>query len=176
MLLTSRPESNWRRNAYTKKPGRKTRLNRCWNIAEKLRTEPLPVFDKQWWDEASKRRRQDIYPEIHQHTGHGVARPMASTPSAAIAYAISGDPRYAEAVRRILLHYADYEFVAKHPDVGMNWSGWLYGRLAGLRPGLLKGSRRQIGAFIDDFFGEHGRHSRQRQKIGSREGRAASSG
>jgi hypothetical protein len=119
--------------------------------AEKLQTERLPTFEKDWWKEAGKRRWQDIYPEVSLHTMSAVAGPMLRTRDAAIAYAVSGERRYADAVRRVLLHYASYEFFAKHPDVGMNWSIWC---MAGIQSydlifDTLDSADRRI---IDGFF------------------------
>ena len=76
---------------------------------------------------------------------------MRRLTDAAIAYAISGDRRYAETARKILLHYATYEFEARHPDVGMTWGGW---GMAGLRTydlidDTLNAEDRRI---FDDFF------------------------
>ncbi|MBN2507045.1 MAG: alginate lyase family protein [Verrucomicrobia bacterium] len=105
-------------------------FERLAEAARKLEAEPLPVFDTQWWETARRKRWQDIYPEVHRHAGAGVGGPLLKTPDAALAYAISGERRHADAVRRVLLHYADYPFVARHPDVGMTWAGW---GMAGLR-------------------------------------------
>ena len=52
---------------------------------------------------------------------------------AAIAYAATGDRRYADLVRKVLLHYTSYEFFAVHPDCGLNWSVWCMPALYGLR-------------------------------------------
>lgn len=92
--------------------------------AQALRTEKLPEFDKHWWREASAKRWQDTYAEINHHTMFAVVGPVAKAADTALLYAITGDPEHAELVRRVLLHYCGYEFFAKHPDVGLNWSVW----------------------------------------------------
>ncbi len=89
-----------------------------------LESEDLPVFEKDWWNEASKKRWQDIYPEINHHTMFAVAGPMFKAADAALLYAVTGEPKLADLVKNVLLHYTNYEFFAKHPDVGLNWSVW----------------------------------------------------
>jgi Alginate lyase/Heparinase II/III-like protein len=99
-------------------------LERLIKAAEVLGKEKLPAFETEWWKEASKKRWQDIYPEVNLHTMSAVAGPILRTTDVAMAYAITGDRKYAELVRKVLLHYVNYQFFAKHPDVGMNWSIW----------------------------------------------------
>jgi hypothetical protein len=89
-----------------------------------LESESLPIFEKDWWDEASKKRWQDIYPEINYHTMFAVAGPIFKAADTAILYAVASDPKLADLVKNVLLHYTAYEFFAKHPDVGLNWSVW----------------------------------------------------
>jgi hypothetical protein len=126
-------------------------LARLRQACEALEREQLPVFQTAWWEIARKKSWQDIYPEINFHTMSAIAGPMLRTREAAIAYAISGDRRCADAVRRVLQHYTSYQFFARHPDVGMNWSIWC---MAGLRSydliyeAVPEPERRAL----DDFF------------------------
>lgn len=92
--------------------------------ADALEREPLPVFEKDWWIESSKKPWTQTYPEINYHTNFAVSGPMVRTMSAAVVYAVTGEAKYAGLVRKTLLHYCDYEFFAEHPDVGLNWSTW----------------------------------------------------
>lgn len=121
------------------------------NQARALEAEKLPVFEKDWWAEASKRRWQDIYPEINHHTMFAVVGPIAKASDVAVLYALTGEAKHAETVRKVLLHYADYEFFAKHPDVGLNWSVWCLRALQAydIIYDTLSGADR---AKIDDFF------------------------
>ncbi len=86
--------------------------------------EKLPVFEKDWWQEASKKHWSQIYPEINYHTGSAVAGPMSQCLNAAIVYTLTQEKQYAELARKVLLHYTGYEFFAKHPDVGLNIAVW----------------------------------------------------
>jgi hypothetical protein len=43
-------------------------LRRITEAAQALEKEALPAFESEWWKEASKKRWQDIYPEINLHT------------------------------------------------------------------------------------------------------------
>lgn len=108
-------EENWAKEA----------LARLKRQADQLASEPLPVFEKDWWEEASKKNWSEIYPEVNHHTNFAVSGAVSSALSAAMAYAAAGDPAHADLVKKVLLHYADYEFFAEHPDVGLNWSIWV---------------------------------------------------
>ena len=123
-LLTTPAGIELAKKRIAQEPWAKEVLQRLTQSASALEKEPLPVFETEWWKEASKKRWQDIYPEINLHTSSAVSGPMQRTSSVAIAYALTGDRKYAEIVRKVLLHYANYQFFAKHPDVGMNWSIW----------------------------------------------------
>lgn len=108
-------ENEWAKNV----------LERLRRQAEQLASEPLPAFEKDWWDEASKKHWSQTYPEVNHHTNFAVSGPVSAALGAAIAYAAAGDPRHASLVKKVLLHYADYDFFAEHPDVGLNWSIWV---------------------------------------------------
>lgn len=103
----------------------KDALERLRQQADELASQPFPVFEKEWWAEASRKHWTQIYPEVNHHTSFAVARPASGALSAAMAYAVARDPAYALLVRKALLHYTDYEFFAEHPDVGLNWSTWV---------------------------------------------------
>lgn len=92
--------------------------------ASSLATDPLPVFQKDWWAAARKKHWTQTYPEINEHTMFAVRGPVDKARAAAIAYAATGDAAHAELARKVLLHYTRYEFFAEHPDVGLNWSAW----------------------------------------------------
>jgi len=126
-------------------------LERLVKEAGSLEHETLPVFEKDWWAESSKKRWQDTYPEINRHTMFAVIGPVRRTADTAMAYAATGDPKYAATVRRVLLHYAGYDFFAVHPDVGLNWSVWCMLLLESYDfvHGTLSDADR---AKIDDFF------------------------
>lgn len=98
--------------------------------ARQLEAEPLPAFDREWWQVARTKRMQDIYPDVHRYAGAGVGGPMRYLTEAAIAYALTGEQRYLESACKVLRHYATYVFEARHPDVGMTWGSW---GMAGLR-------------------------------------------
>ncbi|MCX8052192.1 MAG: alginate lyase family protein [Armatimonadetes bacterium] len=100
-------------------------IDRLTTRAELLEKEPLPVFEKDLWKEASKKHWQDIYPEVNHHTQFAVAGPVRKAYDVSLAYAATGEPKYADLVRKVLLHYTGYEFFAIHPDCGLNWSTWL---------------------------------------------------
>ncbi len=126
-------------------------LEKLEESAAGLEKAPLPVFDREWWEEAGKKPWREIYPEVNFHTSSAVRNPMSSMPEVAIAHALTGKPRYAALVRRVLLHYCDYPFVGVHPDLGMNWSGWCG---AGLRAydlifDTLNAADRRV---LDEFF------------------------
>jgi hypothetical protein len=150
-LLTTPAGIELAKKRIAEEPWAKQVLERMTQSADALQKQQLPVFETEWWKEASKKRWQDIYPEINLHTSSAVAGPMQRTPSVAIAYALTGDRRYADLVRKILLHYANYQFFARHPDVGMNWSGWCMAALQSydfVYDALSEVDRRTI----DDFF------------------------
>lgn len=112
------------RERYSRDRWAQDLVGRLVERAETLTREPLPVFDKDWWTEASGKRWIETYPEVSRHTYSEVSAPCVTARQAAVAYAATGDENLAEAVQDVLLHYANYEFFAKHPDVGMNWSIW----------------------------------------------------
>jgi hypothetical protein len=120
--------------------------------AEVLESEKLPVFEKDWWKEASKKRWQDIYPEVNHHTMFAVVGPMTKAADTAILYAATGDTKYAQLVRKVLLHYTRYEFFAEHPDVGLNWSVWCLRALYAydiIYPTLPQADRAEIDSFFN---------------------------
>lgn len=125
MLLTT-PEGIARaRKRLAEDIRAKETIGRLLDAAKTLDSDPLPIFDKDWWRAASTRRWQEIYPEVSEHTFLNVRKPCHQAWQAAIAHAITQDESLAQTVQRVLLHYANYEFFAVHPDVGMNWSIWL---------------------------------------------------
>jgi hypothetical protein len=126
-------------------------VNRLSESAGRLESMELPTFDKDWWEQARTKRWQDIYPEVNYHTMFAVAEPVRLAHDAALAYVATGEPRYAELVRKVLLHYTGYEFFAVHPDCGLNWSVWCNQALQAydLIWDVLSGADR---AKIDDFF------------------------
>lgn len=99
-------------------------LDRLLDEAQDLNEQSLPEFETDWWQEASTRHWTETYPEISRHTFSAVEQPCRAARNAAIAYAASGRESAAEAVVNTLLHYANYDFFAEHPDVGMNWAIW----------------------------------------------------
>ncbi len=119
--------------------------------ARALGSEELPVFEKAWWGEASKKRWQDTYPEINHHTMFAVCGPALRSADAALLYALTGKPEDAALARRVLLHYTGYEFFAKHPDVGLNWSIWCL-RLLHAYDIVYDTLSDADRAKIDDFF------------------------
>ncbi len=119
--------------------------------ANKLESTQLPVFEKDWWNEASKKPWQEIYHEIGHHTNFAVAEPTLTTRNAALAYLITGDKKYCDAVRKVLLHYTNYDFFAKHPDVGLNWSIWCL-RLLQSYDIIYNTLDENDKKVIDDFF------------------------
>lgn len=123
-LLTTRAGVELARQRARQETWAREAVGRLRKHADALEKEQLPVFEKDWWIEASKKRWQDIYPEINNHTNFAVAGPFIRSLDAAMAYAITENPRYARTVRKVLLHYCDYDFFAEHPDVGLNWSVW----------------------------------------------------
>ena len=126
-------------------------LDRLVRQAEALDKEPLPVFEKAWWEEAAKKRWQDIYPEANHHTMFAVAGPVQKAYDSALAYAATGETRYAGLVRKVLLHYTGYEFFAVHPDCGLNWSVWCMPALYAYDI-VYDTLSEQDRARIDDFF------------------------
>jgi hypothetical protein len=84
----------------------------------------LPVFESEWWDEASQKHWGQIYPEIFHHTYIVPKDAAAYAQSVAALYAVTGDPAHLDLVRETLLHYTTYDFFAIHPDVGLNFSIW----------------------------------------------------
>ncbi|MGQ9580931.1 MAG: hypothetical protein ACUVT8_08300, partial [Armatimonadota bacterium] len=119
--------------------------------ASRLESEQLPVFDKSWWEEARKRSWQLIYPEVNYHTMLAVADPILRARDAAIVYSATGSLRYAELVRRVLLHYTNYDFFAVHPDCGLNWSVWGFQALEAYDL-VYETIAPNDRARIDDFF------------------------
>lgn len=90
--------------------------------AQDLEKEKLPVFEKDWWKESSKKHWSQTYPEINYHTNFAIVGPIIKALDTSVLYALTGDQKYAELVKKVLLHYTQYEFFAEHPDVGLNWS------------------------------------------------------
>lgn len=124
-MLISTPEGvALARERFKKEKWAKALVVRLRSEAKELEDKPLPAFDTKWWAAASAKKWIEIYPEVSQHTYFGVAPTCLVTRHAAMAYAATGDDGLAETVGRVLLHYANYEFFAEHPDVGMNWSIW----------------------------------------------------
>lgn len=116
-----------------------------------LESEPLPAFDKSWWEEARKKPWQSIYPEVNYHTMLAIADPIRRAFDAAIVYSATGNLHYAELVRRVLLHYTSYEFFAVHPDCGLNWSVWGFQALQAYDL-VYETIAPDDRARIDDFF------------------------
>ena len=119
--------------------------------AESLEGAQLPVFETSWWDEAGRKHWSQVYPEINHHTNFAVSGPVLKAYDAALVYAATGEARYAQIVRKVLLHYTGYQFFAEHPDVGLNWSVWCSRALYAydLVYDALSDADR---ASIDDFF------------------------
>lgn len=92
--------------------------------AQVLAGQDLPVFEKDWWDQARHKPWQDIYPEANHHTLFAISEPVNRAADAAVHYALTGNGAAAEAVRCVLDHYSTYEFFVVHPDAGLNWSVW----------------------------------------------------
>lgn len=134
-------EEQWARNI----------LDRLTAQAAALEREELPVFEKDWWEEAGRKHWSGIYPEVNRHTMFAVAGPVAKARDAAMAYALTGEAKHAGLVRKVLLHYTAYEFFAVHPDVGLNWSIWCMHALQSydLIYDILSEADRTK---IDDFF------------------------
>ncbi len=100
-------------------------LERLRKQRDALSASEMPVFEKDWWEEARQKRWQDIYPEINRHTMFAVVEPPVRAADCAMLHLATGDAEALEQAVRVLRHYASYEFFARHPDVGMNWSIWL---------------------------------------------------
>ena len=123
-LLTTPDGAKLARERVKNEGWAKTVLARLTKQATALEQEKLPVFEKDWWREASKKPWMDIYPEINDHTYFFVVPTVLKTHDTAIAYAATGNKEYAALVRKVLVHYTNYDFFAVHPDVGLNWSNW----------------------------------------------------
>lgn len=92
----------------------------------------MPVFEKDWWEEARRRPWQEIYPEINRHTMFAVVDAPVRAADCALLHLATGDQQALEQTLRVLRNYAAYEFFAEHPDVGLNWSVWLMRLLGAL--------------------------------------------
>lgn len=123
-LITTPDEIRLARKRVNEEAWAKDTVEQLKKQAEALENEPLPVFEKDWWIEASKKHWMQTYPEINHHTNFAVAGPMVKAMYTALLYSVTEDEKYANLVRKVLLHYCDYEFFAEHPDVGLNWSVW----------------------------------------------------
>lgn len=92
-------------------------------VEEDLEVTPEPL-DRAWWDEVKEKPWQDTYPIIFEKTWLEPARMASPMSRLAHAYTFSGEKRFAERAREILLHLSDYTFEFEHYDVGMNYSVW----------------------------------------------------
>ena len=92
---------------------------------DELAASEMPVFEKDWWEEARSKRWQDIYPEINRHTMFAVVDAPVRAAACALLHLATGDRKALDQTLRVLRHYSSYEFFAEHPDVGLNWSVWL---------------------------------------------------
>ena len=90
------------------------------------RGEPLPEFERAWWrDAAHALPWAETYPQVNLHTGTIPNAVAARARQSALAYALTGDRRHADEVRRLLTHFArSYTFEIEHYDVAMNTAGW----------------------------------------------------
>ncbi len=94
------------------------------NKALPYKDAELPVFEKDWWEEAKNKPWSETYPEINYHTGLGITPTALRGLDAAVAYSLTEDETFLAIAKRVLLHYSTYDFFAKHFDVGLNWSVW----------------------------------------------------
>jgi len=119
--------------------------------ADKLPQAELPVFETAWWQEAKKKRWQEIYPEIAHHT-YFVPRTLPEIAwRSALVYRLGGRDIYAKRAKRVLLHFTTYSFEPVHPDVGMNWSSWGI-RLLWTYDALYEYCTPEERKKLDDFF------------------------
>lgn len=99
-------------------------LERLGKQVDALAASEMPVFERDWWREASRKPWQQTYSEINHHTMFAVVDPAVKASDAAILAAASTDEDARRQAQRVLKHYTGYEFFAEHPDVGLNWSVW----------------------------------------------------
>lgn len=90
--------------------------------ADEALSVKLPVYETDWWQEARKKHWSEFYPEIWKHCNMVPMPPVHSAHSAALAYLLTGEEKYAVRAKEILLHTTAFTFEFEHPDVGMHYS------------------------------------------------------
>jgi hypothetical protein len=150
-LLTTKAGVELARKRVSKELWAQEIVARLRRSASELKAEPLPVFEKDWWEIAKRKHWSQVYPEINHHTNFAVRGPIMKARDSAMLYAVTGEAEYASLTKKVLLHYQDYEFFAEHPDVGINWALWC--GLALESYDLIHETISEVErAQIDDFF------------------------
>lgn len=93
--------------------------------AEKALSEPLSSFDASWWEPIKDKPWEETYGEVFRNTWTLPGRAARNALTLARAWMLTGRKSYADAAARHLLSLADYPVVARHYDIGMNYSVWL---------------------------------------------------
>jgi hypothetical protein len=86
----------------------------------------LEDIGAEWWDKEKEKPWQKTYPIIFEKTWLQPNRMITPAHRLARAYLLTGEDKYADRAREILLHLSDYTFEFEHFDVGMNYSVWGY--------------------------------------------------
>ena len=117
--------------------------------ALKTPTEPL---DESWWPATSTQPWADTYPVIFRHTAVEPGKPARAAQSLAVAWLLTGDPRFADKAGDLLAVLSGYQFVAEHFDVGLNYATW---NLPLLQAYDILGARMAPAErrAMDEFFG-----------------------
>jgi hypothetical protein len=124
--------------------------------AEKDLATPLEPLDRSWWDEVEDKAWQDTYPIIFEKTWLEPGRMALPMGRMAQAFALSGEERFADRAREILLHLSEFTFEFEHYDVGMNYSVWGH-RALSVYDLLFDRFTPEERARLDAFFTRMGR-------------------
>lgn len=87
-------------------------------------TLTLEPVDENWWNVTKTQPWDQTYPAIFENTHRKTMRYARPASQCALAWAITGETRYADRACDLLMLLAPYQFVAEHYDVGMNYTAW----------------------------------------------------
>lgn len=116
-----------------------------------LAAEVKPI-DESWWQAAKDKDWQQTYPEVFLNTMIIPSQSGKAATDLAMAYALTGDNKYAEKATAFLMNLAPYSFEPAHYDVGMNYSIWALNAIRAydiLAPRLSVDQREQIDRMME---------------------------